>query len=172
MALKRVAQGELNFALIIRQSTGNLRAVRPLVRMIAGNAELRVVEDVEEVGAELELVLLGDLEAFKRRKVEIDLVRPNQIPVSRVPKLMSRALARIQRGLHECCRVVPAGKRLVTSGTTVGDLLRNVKGEIVRVVNDVWHGGGASIRGIVDERGVMFAASNRRDSTHFPSADD
>jgi hypothetical protein len=62
--LECVAERELDFALIIRQGAINTRATI-LVGITAGQTELGMVEDVEQLSSELEGLLFRDLEILE-----------------------------------------------------------------------------------------------------------
>src|SRR5205814_1521713 len=75
--LKRILSAELHYPRIAWHSAGALDCagdtaeVRCVANVQAGRAEVHVVEEIEELGAELHLMALGEAEVLGRRRIHL-----------------------------------------------------------------------------------------------------
>src|SRR4029077_2290850 len=104
--------------------------------------EVRVVEEVKELSSENQSKALAQLEGLVGREVKVHVVGTAQDGASRIPKHArrlhgSRRRVDRMRGKHESGLIEPAIERLMA--ITAQQLLPwDVKGKILRVVDDVW----------------------------------
>ena len=94
-----------------------------------------MVEQVEELGSELNLVSFTYLEAFLQNEIHIDKLRASQVANPRVTEHVRDLLSGGQRRCGKHGLVVPARQRLVTWNTTEVRLFSLPNGETVRIPN-------------------------------------
>src|SRR5438552_18881989 len=92
-----------------------------------------MVEQVEELGSELNLVSFTYLEAFLQNEIHIDKLRASQVANPRVTEHVRDLLSGGQRRCGKHGLVVPARQRLVTWNTTEVRLFSLPNGETVRI---------------------------------------
>src|SRR5205807_9434952 len=84
--LELVSQGELNLPVVSR-STGDASSSR-LIHSVAGQAEVGMVQHIEELRAELNLVSFMQLEALLQNKIHVNQLWPAQVANPRVTEHM------------------------------------------------------------------------------------
>ena len=96
-----------------------------------------MVEEIEELRAELDLLRFTNPEVLLQDQVEVNEMRTAEIPNFGIAKAVHRLLPRRQRGCNKRRLVVPAIERLMSGvrARKVGTLRRGVEGEVVRVGN-------------------------------------
>ena len=96
-----------------------------------------MIEEVEELGAELHLLRLSNLEVLLQHKIKIYQVRSAKIADARVAEAVGGLLSGRQRRHRKRRLVVPAIQSLVSGigATEVRPLRRGVEGEVVRIRN-------------------------------------
>src|SRR5690242_15751218 len=95
-----------------------------------------MVEQVEELGAELDLVRFENSKILLQDQIEVDQVRPTEITNFRIAEAVCRLLPGRQGRSHKDRLVEPAIQRLVAGvRASEGALCRRVEREIVRIGN-------------------------------------
>ena len=112
LMLELVFQGKLNLPVVCRRA-GDAGSSW-LIYSAPGQAEVGMVQHIEELRAELNLVSFMQLEALLQNKIHIDEIGAAQIADPRVTEDMRDLLPRRQRWCDEYRLVIPTRQRLVT----------------------------------------------------------
>src|SRR5690242_1347717 len=135
--LEKELQRKLNFALVVRYRAGDACTARN-VHSGVGIREVRMVEDVEHLGAELQGPTLIDLEILHRREVKGDQVWPAQHSIRRIAEHVGGNLIGSKWRENEHRLIVETIQGLLSRLTaTQGSLGRSVKREVFRVAYHV-----------------------------------
>src|SRR5581483_10020791 len=126
--------------------------------------EIWMVQDVEELGAELKLFRFRNLDVLERREVPVRVTRPlNNIP-ARVAELLHRGVG-VEHYLLERAGVKPL-LHAVRSGIGIADDVGPIGGESSNLGRAALY---RRIGGV--ENGVRCAAHQRGDSIHLPASE-
>src|SRR5207249_2706339 len=172
VGLELVFQGELDLP-VVRRGTGDARSSW-LIHSVARQAEIGVVQHVEELGAELDLVSFTQVEALLQNKIHADKLRAAQVSNPRVAEHVRDLLSGGQRRHNEYGLVIPTRQRLVAGIiATQTRLLGRPSRKLVRIADLVRPitptSGVAKITGHAGRE--CLAALRTRYSTDLPSAD-
>src|SRR5271167_2413414 len=113
--LKSVLQCELDLA-IVRcrvRDRGASRHIHVDQRRPSRQSEIRMIENIKELRAELDLLRLPNLETLLQNEIEIHQTGASQISDRAIAKVMRGLLQISQRRCHECRLVDPAIQSLM-----------------------------------------------------------
>src|SRR5690242_14680373 len=133
-ALKRVLESKLDLP-IIGGGVRNAAAARNINRGKAATrqAEIGMVQQVEEFRPKLQLLALAELEVLLQHEVHVKQIRATQVSYARVAKHVRRLLARSQGRRDKGRRVKPACQVLMAGVASHGCLYVLPEREIVGI---------------------------------------